>query len=58
MNFKLCENKTLVIDIQKLSKEEVMLIVSTVASACQLVKESGRQITVKVKENKMACTNT
>lgn len=57
MQFKICDNKTLCLDLRELSKEEIMLIISTISSTCECLEEAGYKITVKLKEitNKMAC---
>ncbi len=59
MQFKICDQKTLCLDLRDLPKEEIMLIVNTVSSTCQFLEEAGYKITVKVKEeevtNKMVC---
>lgn len=50
MQFKICRNKTLCLDLQKSSKEETMLVVSTVVAACKYLEDAGYEVTVKAKE--------
>lgn len=50
MQFKICSNKTLCLDLRELSKEEIMLIISTVTATCEYLEEAGYKITVKAKE--------
>lgn len=51
MQFKICDNKTLCLDLRELPKEEIMLIISTISSTCECLEEAGYTLTAKVKEN-------
>ena len=60
MQFKICGNKTLCLDLRDLSREEIMVVITTISSTCECLEEAGHKITIReVKEteitNKMAC---
>ena len=52
MQFKICDNKTLCLDLRELSKEEIMLVISTVSSTCECLEEAGHILKVTINTSK------
>jgi len=57
MNFKICDRKTLCIDLRKSNNEEIMLVVSTLMSTCELLEQAGLKPFIKVTEESESSTS-
>ena len=57
MQFKICDNKTLCLDLRDSSKEEIILVLYTISSTCQCIEEAGHKIITKKTNNKILCKN-
>jgi hypothetical protein len=62
MNFKICDGKTLCIDLRKSTQKEITLIINIVISTCELLEKAGRTPLIKLTEesepessNKQVC---
>lgn len=57
MNFKIDKDRTLCMDLSESKSEEIVLVLSTLSSVCDLLEQAGHRITLKVKEEKQFVTN-
>jgi hypothetical protein len=57
MNFKIAKDRTLCMDLSESKSEEIVLVLSTLASVCDLLEQAGHRITIRVKEEKQVITN-